>query len=102
MTRVKIDRNRAKGIAGAYRGAAAHPAAPTAPEQHTQAVSQADQVTVSNKARQVSGLTAQLSSLPEVRTEQIARLKAQLSAGNYRVDSRKLADRLLKARVLDE
>lgn len=57
---------------------------------------------VSEKASRASQVKTHLSSLPEVRAELIARLKEEIDKGSYKVESRKLAEKMLKARVLDE
>lgn len=101
MATVKIDRNSTKGVSGAYRGAA-RPVAPVPAGPVSTGPSQVDQVIVSEKASRAAQVKTHLSSLPEVRAELIARLKEEIDKGSYKVESRKLAEKMLKARVLDE
>lgn len=98
---VKIDRNSTKGVSGAYRGPA-RPGAPAPGDPVSPGPHQVDQVTVSEKASRVSQVKSQLNNLPQVRAELIAQLKDEIDRGTYKVEARKLAERLLKARVLDE
>jgi flagellar biosynthesis anti-sigma factor FlgM len=99
---VKIDRNSSKGVSGAYRGAAPRPSAPLPTSPVSTGPNQVDQVTVSEKASRASAVKAKLAAAPEVRADRIAQLKEAIDAGSYRVESRQLADKLLKAKVLDE
>lgn len=55
----------------------------------------ADRVDLSPKAQEFSGLLAKLRQTPEVRSEVVDRLSAQVEAGEYRVDARAVARRLL-------
>lgn len=99
---MKIDRNSTKGVVGAQRGAAVRPGTPQPAGPVSAGPNQVDQVTVSEKASRATRVKTQLAALPEVRAELIAQLKQEIDSGAYRVESRKLADKLLKARVLDE
>lgn len=97
MAAVKIDRTSVNGIQAPYSvRPGAPPAAPAAPSP------QADQLTLSEKVSRAADVKAQLAARPEVRARLIAEIKQQIASGSYKVDARRLADRLLKAGVLDE
>jgi len=98
---VKIERNGTKGVSGTYRGSSTRPATPQ-PINPASATNQLDQVTVSEKASRASAVKAQLADLPEVRAELIQQLKAQIDEGSYKVEAKKLAAKMRKARVLEE
>lgn len=55
-----------------------------------------DQMNISSKGMQIKKLADQLEAEPEVRAEKIAHLKEEIAAGNYHVDSEKLAESLLE------
>lgn len=94
---MKIDRTNINGVKAPYSvRPGAPPAAPAAPGP------QADQLTLSEKVSRAADIKAQLAARPEVRARLIAEIKQQIAAGAYKVDARKLAERLLKAGVLEE
>ncbi len=100
MADVKIERNGTKGVHGVYRGGTPSPA--SQPANPVSGSNQVDQVTLSEKASRASEVKSQLTELPDVRTELIQQLKAQIEEGSYKVEARKLAAKLRKARVLEE
>lgn len=61
---------------------------------------QEDQVAFSQGARDVARGREALAHLPPVRADRVEALRAAIARGEYRVDSRALAERLLD--VLDE
>lgn len=99
---MKIDRTNIKGPAGAYRTIASRPVFSQQGTAGSKGAATADKVDVSNKAKQASALKAKLQSAPEVRIELVQRLKAQIDAGKYSVDPHKVAEKLLKSKILDE
>lgn len=97
MAAVKIDRTSMNGISAPYGvRPGAPPAAPAAPNP------QADQLTLSEKVSRAADIRAQLAARPEVRARLVAEIKEKIASGAYKVDARRLAERLLKAGVLDE
>ena len=58
----------------------------------------ADQLELSSRAEEIRTARAALAQTPEVRAEKVAELKAQIEAGTYRVDSDKVAERILNPR----
>ncbi|MHB8994044.1 MAG: flagellar biosynthesis anti-sigma factor FlgM [Armatimonadota bacterium] len=55
----------------------------------------ADQVLLSQQATEVQGAYQALAQTPEVRSELVAQLKAQVQAGTYQVDAEKIAEKLV-------
>ncbi|MHC1787943.1 flagellar biosynthesis anti-sigma factor FlgM [Solidesulfovibrio sp.] len=55
----------------------------------------ADRVTLSDDARLVSVATRSAQEAPESRADKVAALKAQVDAGTYQPDSKKIAEKLL-------
>ncbi|GAA3979737.1 flagellar biosynthesis anti-sigma factor FlgM [Allohahella marinimesophila] len=70
----------------------AKPAAP-APEKGKSAPG--DSVVLSAQARSLQKLESQISDLPEVDTDRVADLKARIDSGEYQVNSRSVAGKLL-------
>ena len=61
----------------------------------TTGTSGADRVTLSDGARLVGVAVKTASESSEVRTDKVAELKAQVQAGTYQPDSRKIAEKML-------
>lgn len=57
--------------------------------------STSDRVTLSDGARLVSVASRTAQEAPETRAEKVASLKAQVDAGTYQPDSKKIAEKLL-------
>lgn len=60
--------------------------------------SELDRLALSHRAEEVRAARAALAETPQVRAERVARLKAQIEAGTYRVDPDKVAERILNPR----
>ncbi|HBP63680.1 MAG TPA: flagellar biosynthesis anti-sigma factor FlgM [Desulfosporosinus sp.] len=58
-------------------------------------ISQADQVAVSDKAQVYQALLQKVKEIPSVREERVRSLSEQIERGEYKVDSQKIADKLL-------
>jgi len=54
-----------------------------------------DRVTLSDDAKLVSVATRTAQEAPETRADKVAALKAQVDAGTYQPDSKKIAEKLL-------
>ncbi|MDR6679581.1 flagellar biosynthesis anti-sigma factor FlgM [Pseudomonas oryzihabitans] len=54
-----------------------------------------ESVSLSAEAKQLSSLTAGLKDLPVVDSDKVSRLKQAIADGSYKVDSQKVADKLL-------
>lgn len=97
---MKIERAAIKGTLGTYQTSGPN-------RQNTKAkasshTSNVDKVDVSERAVQVASLKAKLVTAPDVRMELVERIKAQVDAGNYNVDPYKVAEKMLRSKVLDE
>jgi negative regulator of flagellin synthesis FlgM len=97
---MKVDRPNVAGVTGAYRAQGARPVAPKDAAQAGKAP-QADAVSVSKKAQEATALRAKVRQAPEVRMDLVNKLKAQVEAGTYNVSPEKVAEKLLKSKVLD-
>jgi len=90
-----------KGVGEAYRVGGARPTTAPSETQGTQTPGQLDSVSVSQKAQQATALRSKLKAAPEVRMDLVQRIKAEVEAGTYNVSPEKVAEKLLKSRVLD-
>jgi negative regulator of flagellin synthesis FlgM len=63
-------------------------------------VRQPDTVSLSDSARELSRARASVSDASDVREDRVAALKAAIANGTYSVDSRSLAQSMLRARAL--
>ncbi len=61
-----------------------------------------DQVILSPKAEEIQKAKQQLQSIPEVDTERIARIKRELAEGTYKIDGKKVAEKMLRDSMLNE
>ncbi len=61
-----------------------------------------DKVELSNGAREVQEAMRVMNELPDIRSEKVAKLKADVEQGLYRPDDQKIAFNLLKQSFLDE
>ena len=95
---MKVDRSQVQGVTGAYRSQGARP---IQPQNSSQPVGKADEVHVSKKAQEATVLRAKVRQAPEVRIDLVNKIKAQVDAGTYNVSPEKVAEKLLKSKVLD-
>lgn len=56
---------------------------------------QPDEVILSSQAQEVSQYLRTIKGMPEVRDDKVNELSAQIASGEYKVDSRELADRII-------
>ena len=61
-----------------------------------------DTVDISDTAKRVSSAREELDRIPDVREDKVAELKAQIENGTYKVDSEKIADKMLKEGFLND
>lgn len=97
---MKIERPGVKGSAETYRSNATQ-SKNSAPVSGVPVPSKTDQVSLSPQAQQVNALQAKLRQEPAVRMELVERIKAQIAAGTYQIEARQVADKMLKARVIE-
>jgi len=84
----RVGRSDTGESSGASRG--------TSSESETSASSSgSDRVTLSDDAKLVSLSTRQAQEAPETRDDRVAALKAQVQAGTYQPDSKKIAEKML-------
>jgi len=56
---------------------------------------QPDEVILSSKAQELSQALRAIKALPEVREDKVKELSERIASGEYKVDSRELADRII-------
>lgn len=61
-----------------------------------------DSVELSNEAKFKIEIESTLKNLPEVREDLVNRLKKDIQAGTYKPDAYKIADGIIKERLLDK
>ncbi|MFW5736837.1 MAG: flagellar biosynthesis anti-sigma factor FlgM [Halanaerobium sp.] len=54
-----------------------------------------DSTQISAKAKEIMNARNELKEMPQIREEKVAALKEKVQAGNYQVDSKKLAAKIL-------
>gem|GEM_PF-6446316 len=96
-----MEQQRLQGPAEAYRSARRERISPRSVRE-SRGPARADQVDFSEKAQEVSSLREALQQVPEVRSDLVARLKAQVDAGLYRIRTEELASRLLQGQEVEE
>ncbi|RJQ55746.1 MAG: flagellar biosynthesis anti-sigma factor FlgM [Nitrospiraceae bacterium] len=55
-----------------------------------------DKISLSEKAKEISELKAEIDELPDIRTDKVDELKKAIDAGNYNIDPRKIAQKILE------
>ncbi len=55
-----------------------------------------DKIDISSQAKGILTAKAELKNRPQIRTDKVAALKAKLENGNYQIDSKKIAEKMLK------
>lgn len=54
-----------------------------------------DKVDISGTGRDIAALMNEISKLPDVRTDRIKAIKEAIEAGNYNIDVKKIAERII-------
>ncbi len=67
-----------------------------------EAVSTGDQVTISDAAKKMGNLRAQVMDLPDVRTDQVDKLKSAVNSGTYNVKGEDVAGKLLQDTIFEQ
>ncbi|MBI5062163.1 MAG: flagellar biosynthesis anti-sigma factor FlgM [Desulfatitalea sp.] len=67
-----------------------------------QAAAQGDRVALSAQARELVAAREAIRQMPEVDAQKVAKVRAQLQAGTYVVDSRKIAAKMVAEALLDD
>lgn len=91
-------------IPPAYANQAVKPAQAAEKPEKSQGVAPArgDQVTLSERARELHAAQQAVKQMQDIDTEKVARVKAQLEAGTYQIDPKRIADKLLSESLLDQ
>ena len=55
-----------------------------------------DKISLSGKAKEISELKATIDQIPDVRTDKIDAVKHAIDTGNYNIDARKIAQKILE------
>ena len=61
-----------------------------------------DTVVLSPQARRIQEARKLLNSVPDIRGEKVAQIKAHIEDGTYHVDGEKVAEKIIKESLLDE
>ena len=73
--------------------------------QDTQApkqVMEEDKVVLSQGAKKIQEAKKLMDSIPDIREEKVAKIKAQIENGTYQVEEKKLAAKIVKESLLNE
>lgn len=54
-----------------------------------------DKIDISSEGKKIAELMAAVGQLPEVRTEMVNSVKEAIESGNYKIDSPKIAEKIL-------
>lgn len=74
----------------------------SAEQQQQQASTvESDNVTISQKSKDVSEMTLTLKSMPEVRADKIAELKERIANGTYNVSAKDVAAKIVNTALED-
>jgi len=69
--------------------------------QAGEVASQQDQITLSGKAKEIGRLQAEVSKLPEIRTDRVDELKSAINSGTYKVKGEAVAGKLLNNAIVE-
>jgi flagellar biosynthesis anti-sigma factor FlgM len=61
-----------------------------------------DKVVLSPKAREVREAKKVLSMLPDIREEEVARIKKEIKEGTYKIEGKKLAAKMIRESLLKD
>ena len=73
----------------------------SAEQQQQASTLESDNVTISEKGKDVSEMTLTLKSMPEVRADKIADLKERIANGTYNVSARDVAAKIVNTALED-
>ena len=65
-----------------------------------QAAGGQDSVRISNHAREVSRITAEVGKVPDIREDRVRELKAAIEAGTYKVSGHDVAEKMIREHIL--
>lgn len=61
-----------------------------------------DRVSLSPQAREILKAQQSLASLPDVREDKVAEIKSRIEAGDYRIDSDAIAEKMIREAFTDD
>jgi negative regulator of flagellin synthesis FlgM len=61
-----------------------------------------DKVILSQEAKKIQEAKKLMDSIPDIREEKVAKIKAQIENGTYQVEEKKLASKMIKESLLNE
>ncbi len=70
-------------------------------KEGAEGVSSKDQVTVSETAKEIGRLQAEVSKVPEIRTDRVDEVKNAINSGTYNVKGEAIAGKLVKEAIVD-
>ena len=71
-------------------------------KQASKPVMEEDKVVLSQEAKKIQEAKKLMDSIPDIREEKIAKIKAQIEDGTYQVEEKKLAAKIIKESLLNE
>jgi negative regulator of flagellin synthesis FlgM len=71
-------------------------------KQESKQVLEEDKVVLSQEAKKVQEAKKLIDSIPDIREEKVAEIKAQIENGTYQVEEKKLAAKMIKESLLNE
>ncbi len=78
------------------------PAARPVEKPATSQVTKADRVELSAQAKELQAAREAISKMDDMDHEKVARIKAQIEAGTYKVDAGKIAEKMIDDSLLDD
>ncbi len=61
-----------------------------------------DKVILSQEGKKIQEAKKLMDSIPDIREEKVAKIKAQIENGTYQVEEKKLAAKMIKESLLNE
>jgi negative regulator of flagellin synthesis FlgM len=71
-------------------------------KQASKQVMEEDKVVLSQEAKKIQEAKKLMDSIPDIREEKVAKIKAQIENGTYQVEEKKLAAKIIKESLLNE
>lgn len=71
-------------------------------EQASKNVFEEDKVVLSPKAREVQEAKKVLSTIPDIREDEVVRIKKEIEEGNYKIEGKKLAAKMIRESLLKD
>ncbi len=71
-------------------------------KQASKQVMEEDKVILSHDRKKIQEAKKLMDSIPDIREEKVAKIKAQIENGTYQVEEKKLAAKIIKESLLNE